>query len=606
MVVHTSVAGSSTRINLVNAFSKDPVTIGHATIARRAKDGMATDSPVTLTFGGDRSTVVQPDGSVNSDAAAFPVKADEDLLVSIHLPIPVSTAPFHEYTLTTSYTSAPGDSTDHSAEAGGENFPKTYSYWAFLGGVDVTAANSAGTTVLLGDSQTDGGHTTQDANRRWSDDYARALQDRKGPTGVVNAGISGNALLKDHPLYGQSMVHRFDRDVLAQPGVRSVILYGGVNDIGVAGLPATEVIEGIRQLAGRAHAANLTFTVATIPPFKGWARYTPEKDKVRRQVNDYLRTTRDIDSYIDFDRSTRDPLNPDRLFAAYGKRDAEGKSDRLHFGDNGSQALSDAVLPPPVPSRVIKRFSDATAADFTGDGIPDVIATERTDRATDLYLWSGNKDFDDPSSGDGSFSEPKKITPDWNYTDAAAGDFNGDGKPDLIAKGSNNVLYIWDGKGDTDFSRRRTIGDGWTYVETVAGDFNSDGKADLVVKDSNNALKLLKNDGRGAFDRPVLLAPDWNYTNVTAGDFNGDGKPDLIAKDSNNVLYIWDGKGNADFSHRRTISDGWDVSQITAFSLRSNGRSHLLGRDAATGVQNEWLSTGNAEFTRPLRLADSW
>ncbi|MCC3774101.1 FG-GAP-like repeat-containing protein [Streptomyces sp. UNOB3_S3] len=600
MVVHTSIGGSTTRINLVNTFSKDPVTIGHATIARRSKNGTATGAPVTLTFGGgNRSTVIEPGGSIVSDAAAFAVKADEDLLISIHLPNPVSVAPFHEYTLTTSYISAPGDSADHSAETGGENFPQKYAYWAFLGGVDVTTTNSGGTTVILGDSQTDGGHTTENANRRWSDDYARALQARPGPMGVVNAGISGNALLTDHPLYGQSMVNRFDRDVLAQPNVKSVILYAGVNDIGIGKASASDVIGGIRQLATRAHAAGLSFSVATVPPFKGWGWATSEKEQVRQQVNEYIRTTRDIDSFVDFDRSTRDPLHPDRLFAAY----YDHGDDRLHFGDNGSQALSDTVLPAPVPNRVTLRFEQIRTADFTGDNIPDVVAR---DANSDLYLWAGNKDVDDKSSGDGTFGQPKKLTGDWNFTQTTAADFTGDGKPDLIAKDKSGDLYIWNGEGNGGFSRSRKLTGDWTFFQTNAADFNGDGATDLIATDASGNLSFWKGDNKGGFSRPVKLTDGWNFTQTIAGDFTGDGKADLVAKDNANVLYLWTGDGNGGFSRSRKLTDGWIFSETTALSLRTGGLAHLIGRNDKTGVLNEWLNTGNGEFTRPLRLADGW
>ncbi|MFF4225411.1 FG-GAP-like repeat-containing protein [Streptomyces abikoensis] len=601
MVVHTSIAGSSARINLVNTFSKDPVTIGHATIAHRAKNGTAADTPVSLTFGGgNRSTVIEPGGSIVSDASQFAVKADEDLLVSVYLPNPVSTAPFHEYTLTTSYMSAPGDSADRSAETGGDNFPQKYSYWALLGGVDVKAANSGGTTVLLGDSQTDGGHTTPDANLRWSDGHARAQQSQTRPMGVVNAGISGNALLKDHPLYGQSMLNRFDRDVLAQPNVKSVILYAGVNDIGVAEASSADVIAGIRQLATRAHAAGISFTAATVPPFKGWSRFTSAKDQVRQQVNDYIRTTRDIDAYVDFDRNTRDPLNPERLFGAY----YDHGDDRLHFNDNGSKVLSDTVLPAPVPSRVTARYEQTQAADFTGDGIPDVIARD-ADR--NLYLWTGNKDVDDKAKGDGTFSkDPRKLTDGWNFTQTTAGDFTGDGKPDLIAKGTDNVLYIWTGEGNGGFSSKKKLLADWDYTQAVAGDFTGDGAIDLMARDTSGNLRFWAGDGHGRLSTGVHQTRGWNYTQTTAGDFTGDGKPDLIAKDENNNLYLWTGEGNRDFSRGTKVLDDWRYSETTAFPFRTGGLAHLIGRSNETGVLYEWINTGQPAFDNRLRLMDSW
>ncbi|MEV4434543.1 FG-GAP-like repeat-containing protein [Streptomyces sp. NPDC049555] len=602
MVVHTSTAGSATRIHLVNTFSTTPVTIGHATVANRDEGGSATGSPVTLTFGGKQSTVLPPGGSIDSDPAAFSVKADEDLLVSLHLPDPVAMAPFHPYTLTSSYTTAPGDAADHSAEAGNENFGTAFPYWAFLSGVDVMSVNSGGTTVLLGDSQTDGGHTTDNANRRWGDDYARALQARERPMGVVNAGISGGFLLTDHPDYGQSAIGRFDRDVLEQPNVKSVILYQGINDIVYGNASAPDIVGGIRRLASRARSAGITFTAATIPPFRGYGRYDARMEQVRQDVNEYIRRTGEIDAYVDFDRASRDPLDPSRLFAAYYNRG----DDRLHFGDNGSQALSDSVAPPPVPRHATARYDQTTVADFTGDGIPDAIARGKNEGNAPLYFWSGNSDVDDRSKGDGTFGQVRKQTDGWNFTQTAAADFTGDGKADIIAKGDDNVLYLWAGGGNGDFSRKRKLLGDFAYTEVVAADFTGDGHADLVARDAGGDLHLWTGDGKGGFSREVRLTGGWNFTQTTAGDFTGDGKSDLIAKDQANDLYLWTGGGNGDFSRKRKLLSDWNYSQTSAVPFRTGGIAHLMARSDATGVLHEWLDLGGASFSSPLRLADSW
>ncbi|MFC4514871.1 FG-GAP-like repeat-containing protein [Streptomyces ehimensis] len=602
MVVHTSIAGAAARIHLVNTFNKEPVTIGHATIARRAKDGVAADAPVTLTFGnGSQSTVLAPDGSVDSDPAPFAVKADEDLLVSIHLPQNVATAPFHRHTLTTSYTSAPGDATDRTADTGDGNLRPDFPYWAFLGGVDVVAPNSGGTTVAFGDSQTSGGHTTPNANRRWPDAYGRALQAQDKPMGVVNAGISGNLLLADHPDYGQSALNRFDRDVLAQPGVKSVILYEGINDI-ARGTSSADLIGGIKQLATRAHAAGITFTAATIPPFRGYDSYDANKDRARQQVNEYIRTTRDIDSYVDFDGVTRDPLDPTRLYAAYYNRG----DDRLHFGDNGTQVLSDAVVPAPVPARVTARFDQTTVADFTGDGIPDVIARDKNEKNSPLYLYTGNSDVDRKSVGDGTFELKKKLTDGWDFTQTTAGDFTGDGKPDIVAKGEDNVLYLWAGDGNGGFSRKKQLRAGWNYTQTAAGDFSGDGTADLIARDADGNLRFWAGDGHGGIDAGTHQTRGWVFTQTIAGDFNGDGKPDIVAKGEDGALYLWAGNGNHDFNRKVKLLDDWRYSETAAIPFRAGGTAHLIGRSEVTGVLHEWLNMGNATFSAPLRLMGSW
>ncbi|MFF4739083.1 FG-GAP-like repeat-containing protein [Streptomyces sp. NPDC001262] len=588
MVVHASIGGSTSRIHLVNTFSQDPVVIGHVTIAHRSAGASAEGRPMTLTFKGSRQSVIKPGESVYSDAADFPVRAEEDLLISIYLPEDVRTAPFHEYALTTSYRSADGDTADHVDDAGGGNFPEKYLNWFFLSGVDVTSPQSGGTFVAFGDSQTDGGITEVDADHRWPDAYARALHSQNRPMGVVNAGISGNRLLTSgrSPDYGPSALDRFERDVLDQPNVKSVLLYEGINDI-MNDATGEDLISGIRTLAGRAHSAGLTFTVATIPPFKGSADYDPSRDQVRRQVNEYVRSTHDIDSYVDFDRSTQDPLNPDRLFSAYKARDS------LHFNDNGSQALADALSGPVPPKRFTPEYSQTTAADFTSDGAADLVAR---DNDANLYLWKG--------TGDGSFGGANRLTGGWNYTQTVAGDFTGDGKADLIARDSDASLYLWRGNGDGTFSRPQKLTGDWNFTQTVAADFTGDGIADLVARDAKGDLYLWSGEPGGTFSRPVRIMGGWNYTQTVAGDFTGDGKADLIAKDRDNNLHLWPGNGHGAFGPKQLLTGGWTFSETSAGAFYGGGTAHLLARNDASGVLQEWVNKGNANFSRPLRLTD--
>ncbi|MEU4213133.1 FG-GAP-like repeat-containing protein [Streptomyces sp. NPDC026206] len=595
MVVHTGIGGSTSRIHLVNTFSEDPVTIGHATIARQSNGASAARKPVTLTFGGSERTVIRPGGDMYSDAAAFPVQADENLLISVYLPDAVTSAPYHEYTLTTSYKSAPGDTTDRAGQAGGEKF-SDFPHWSFLAGLDVTAAGSGGTVVALGDSQTDGGWSTPNANRRWTDAYARALRAQGRPMGVVNAGISANRVLSRgaRGAYGPGALERFDRDVLAQPNVRSVIFYEGINDI-VNDAGSADLIAGIKQLAGRSHAVGLTFTAATIPPFKGNGYFTPAREQVRRQVNDYIRTTHDIDAHTDFDRATRDPLDPEKLFAAY--HGTSERDDSLHFNDNGCQALSDTLSGPTPPTRFTPKFSQTTAADFTGDGIADIVAR---DAHADLYLWEGS------APGNGTFRKPRKLSGDWDYTQTAAGDFTGDGKADVVARDAKGDLYLWAGEGGGDFGRPGKLTGGWDYTQTVAGDFTGDGKTDLMARDAKNNRYLWAGEGGGGFSRPQKLSGGWDYTQTVAGDFTGDGKADLIARDAKYDLYLWPGEGNAEFSGPRKLTGGWTYSETTAGTFYGGGTAHLIARSDASGDLYEWVNTGDAEFSRALRLTDGW
>ncbi|MFI9325795.1 FG-GAP-like repeat-containing protein [Kitasatospora aureofaciens] len=556
MVIHTSIGGPSVRIHLVNTFSPDPVTIGHVTIAaqdmtaaHKGQPATATATPLTLTFDGSDQAVIPPGGELYSDPAAFPVAADENLLVSLWLPNGVTTAPYHAYTLTTSSTTAPGDGADHTQDTGGASFPTPYKYWAYLSGLDVTAAGSSGTVVAFGDSQVDGGHTDQDSNSRWADDYGRVLSTRPTPAGIVNKGISGNRILTDGTggriTFGRSALSRFDRDVLSQTGVRSVVFYEGINDITMddASNPAIEA--GIQQLASRAHAAGLRFTAATIPDFQGYDGYTAARDRVRQCVNNWIRTTPDIDGFHDFDQATRDPLNPSAAFAGYVD------SDHLHFNSNGNQVLADVLAPQPAPARPSLTFSQTTAGAFHGKGTSDLVA--RNDDDGHLYEWAGH--------GDGSFAPPVDLTGGWgSFSQTTAGEFRGTGHADLMAReDSTGNLYLWPGNGD------------------------------------------------GTFGSRVLVTGGWGpFSQTTAGDFRGTGHPDLMAReDSTGNLYLWPGNGDGTFGSRVLVTGGWGpFSQTTAGDFRGTGHPDLIARNDTYGALDEWVNTGGASFSRPFRLTD--
>ncbi|MEU7154706.1 FG-GAP-like repeat-containing protein [Streptomyces sp. NPDC045470] len=607
MVVHTSTGGDTARIQLANTFATAPVLIGHATIARRSAGAGATGTPVTLTFGGSRRTVIGPGETVRSDQAAFPVKADENLLVSVYLPEPVAEAPYHDYTLTTSYTSAPGDGADRAGEPAGSRFPARFAHWAYLNGVDVTVSGGDGTVIALGDSQTDGGHTTPDTHRRWPDHYGRALQASGRHTGVVNAGISGNRLLTDstgtRAAYGPSALNRFTRDVVEQPGARSVILYEGINDIALDGADSTSLIEAIRHLAGRAHTAGLTFTAATIPPFAGYPSYTPAKEQTRQEVNRYIRTSRDLDSYVDFDRATRDPQDGARLFAGYYDRG----DDRLHFNDNGSLVLAGAVTAAP-PTHPAPHFSRTAAADFTGDGIVDLVARNADG---DLMLWPGNQDTDRPGRGDGTFARPVRAFRDWgDITQAVAGDFTGDGKADLIGKDGKdpeNALKLWAGNGDGTFAPPARVTRGWVFTRTAAADFTGDGILDLVARDGEGNLLLWPGRGDGTFAVRVTAVRGWgDAAQAVAGDFTGDGKADLVARDATNALRLRPGKGDGTFGPPTVLKSDWPCTETAAGDFTGDGIADLVARDATTGDLNLWVNTGGAVPDRPLRLTGGW
>ncbi|MEU4221320.1 SGNH/GDSL hydrolase family protein [Actinoplanes sp. NPDC026623] len=351
-IVHVSIAGRSVRVRLSNEYGTEPLVIGEARIARRAT--AARTVPGTdrrLTFGGSSSFSVPPGAPALSDPVALTVPAGSDLAVSIYLPRRTAGATVHSSAFQTNYAAA-GNVTRSPALTGAT----TSTSWYFLSGVSVAASPRAASVVAFGDSITDGAITTVDANHRWPDLLARRL----GRLAVLNKGIGGNRLLYDGntlpdgqfaglgPIFGDSALSRFDRDVLAQPGVRYVIVLLGINDIGQPSSIAPpseavtvgELIFGYRQLIARAHERGLRIFGATLTPFKDTTipgYYSEAGEAKRLAVNRWIRAGGGYDGVIDFDRAVRDPAQPGRMLARYDS------GDHLHPNDAGMQAMADAI-----------------------------------------------------------------------------------------------------------------------------------------------------------------------------------------------------------------------------------------------------------------------
>jgi lysophospholipase L1-like esterase len=219
------------------------------------------------------------------------------------------------------------------------------SSWYFFDGVDVAATPESRAIVTLGDSITDGAYSTHNANRRWPDVLAARLSaDPKfAHVSVLNEGIGGNRVLNEG--YGPSAISRVDRDVLAQSGVRYVIVLESINDIGRLArvqvpwdaITAPQLEWGLKQIADQAHQHGLKILGATLTPYGGAGYYSDKGEQVREAVNDWIRTSGTFDGVADFDKITRDPQNPNRFNPAYDS------GDHLHPSDAGYKAMGDGI-----------------------------------------------------------------------------------------------------------------------------------------------------------------------------------------------------------------------------------------------------------------------
>jgi lysophospholipase L1-like esterase len=348
MFLHASVGGEKARVRLSNRFGKNPLTIGHATIALPfgANSGPGDLKPGSikdLTFFGQREIVIPVGGYVASDPVDIQIPANEDLAISIYFPVETGPATFHLIAREATYF-GPGD---HSVALTGAGMPETSTSWFYVAGVDVLNRNGKGAIAVFGDSITDGFKATVNADNRWTDYLAERLN-KESPEGkapsVLNLGMSGNRTGVDGAGgLGVNALARFHADVLGQTGVKTLIVQLGINDIWISKDTANNIIARLQQLAAQAKLAGLRVYVCTIMPWKAYSsapdviNYTPELDSIRLTVNSYIRTGSDFDGIIDFDAAMHDPADPTKL------RPEWDSGDHIHPNDAGNEAMAKAV-----------------------------------------------------------------------------------------------------------------------------------------------------------------------------------------------------------------------------------------------------------------------
>lgn len=342
-VVRLSLGGSALRLRITNEFSVTPLTIGSVHVALSAgQDAIEAKTDHVVTFSGSESVTIPEGAAIFSDPVAMPVTALSSLAISIFVPSqPQAQAlTFHALAVSSNYEAA-GNVTaatllDH---------PRKISSWFLLSGVDVKTTANAAAIVTLGDSITDGARSTPDTNARWPDVLAGRLQaiPATARLGVLDEGISGNRIL--HDIAGPNALARLDRDVLAQSGVKYVVVMLGINDIGHTTQPlkpddpvtADQLKWGLTQIATRVHARGLKIYGATLTPYAGAKYQDPAGSAMRDAVNAFIRTSGVFDAVIDFDKVIRDPARPQAFLPAYDS------GDHLHPNDAGYKAMGESI-----------------------------------------------------------------------------------------------------------------------------------------------------------------------------------------------------------------------------------------------------------------------
>lgn len=333
--VRVGAGGKQIRLRLANDYGGD-VVIAAASV--RLRGGMA----VPVTVGGQQTFTVRGGAPLVSDPVALLVRPFDVIEVSYFIPGRATLPSVHENSAEPTAISAPGDFTR------GDFVPAATSRLRpLLAGIDVDTGKPQPVIVALGDSITDNGSCALAAIPvcRWSEVLGRRLVQSRRKHVVINQAISGNRVITDG--FGPSALARFDRDVLAVPGVSHVVLLEGINDVGNSGLTrngttrpvitAADLIEGYRQLILRAREKRIKVIAMTILPFEGAFYYSPEREAIRREVNTWLRTAGAFDAVIDMERVVADPANPARLNPAL-----QG-GDNLHPDGRGETAMGEAI-----------------------------------------------------------------------------------------------------------------------------------------------------------------------------------------------------------------------------------------------------------------------
>jgi len=353
MVIRPTVGGERVRIRLSNAFGTSALKIGSAHIALSSQEAKVipeTDRP--LTFAGKPSISIPPGAPALSDAVDLKVSRFTEIAVSIFLPEKTASSTVHFWGQHKTYISGTGEFSGKTEMPNGT----TSASWYWLADVELWASDQTRATVTVGDSITDGVGATQGDYTDWPDLLANRLAAEQGDSiAVLNAGIGGNRILHDGA--GVNALARFDRDVLAQPGVVNLIVLEGINDIGWPHMrpklpdgtapkempfvhevvSAQELIIGLQQVIERAHEHGIRVFGATLTPYEGADYYSEDGEATRQAVNQWIRTSGAFDAVFDFDAAVRDPNHPSQF------REGYHSGDHLHPSATGYKAMANAV-----------------------------------------------------------------------------------------------------------------------------------------------------------------------------------------------------------------------------------------------------------------------
>ena len=336
-IVQVSIGGKKVRLKLTNEFSTEATEIKAIELSIAKTSGSSSEidekSTVSLTFDGKTSVTIPAGGHIVSDAVKFPIGNRENVAITIHYGSVSPSVSGHPGSRTTSYIKE-GNTNDFTGAVRTD-------HWYNIQTLEVDAPKTAGAVVILGNSITDGRGSTTNEQNRWADVLSRRLLANKATSkvGVLNMGIGGNCVLRGG--LGPTGKDRYHRDLFGQEGVKWIILFEAVNDLGGArnGVEtAQRIIDVYKDIIDEAHQKGIRVYGATITPFKGNNYYSEDHEKGRKTINEWVRTTNLLDGVIDFDQAVRNPVDPEAM-----QKEFLFENDWLHFNAKGYETMGNCI-----------------------------------------------------------------------------------------------------------------------------------------------------------------------------------------------------------------------------------------------------------------------
>ena len=336
-IVQVSIGGKKVRLKLTNEFSTEATEIKAVELAIAKTAGSSSEideaTTVSLTFNGESGVTIPANGTVISDAVNFKMDDRQNVAITIHYGSASPSVSGHPGSRTTSYLKE-GNTTDFTGAIRTD-------HWYSIQTLEVEAPKKAGAIAILGNSITDGRGSTTNEQNRWADVLSRRLLANKATkrVGVLNMGIGGNCVLGGG--LGPAAVNRYQRDLFGQEGVKWIILFEAVNDLGYArnGVQTAErIIEVYKKIIDEAHQKGIRVFGATITPFKGNNYYSEDHEKGRSTINNWIRTTDLLDGVIDFDQAVRNPQDPEAMQAQF-----LFENDWLHLNAKGYETMGNSI-----------------------------------------------------------------------------------------------------------------------------------------------------------------------------------------------------------------------------------------------------------------------